>query len=332
MYSFLRSLLFALPPEKAHELSLSILNYIPGCFFTKSEPRPLKAMGIEFPNLIGLAAGLDKNAEYLAALSKLGFGFIEVGTVTPKPQEGNTKPRLFRLPQARAIINRMGFNNFGVEQLVKNIEAADYSGILGINIGKNKDTVLNRAVEDYIFCLQKVYAHASYITINISSPNTPDLRLLQQHQYFADLIQQLKQEQLRLTDRYKCYVPLVVKLSPDETHDSYKYMVESILKNQIDGIIATNTSSDHTSVKHLSKGLEQGGLSGQPIAERTTHCLRILKQMVGNQVTLIGVGGIDHGHVAQQKLQAGATLLQIYTGLIYQGPKLIKTIMDYTRF
>lgn len=328
MYSLLRPLLFKLDAEKAHHLVLSTLHYLPKSCFKQPKNSVIKAMGLEFPHAVGLAAGLDKNGEHLDALSKLGFSFIELGTVTPLPQIGNPKPRLFRLPQAEAIINRMGFNNLGVEALVANVAKAQYKGILGINIGKNKDTPLTRAVEDYVYCLQKVYQYASYITINISSPNTPDLRLLQQDKFFRVLLSQLCEEQKRLADEQHRLVPLVIKLSPDEPDEVLKEMTEVILEYKVAGIIATNTTCERETVSTLVHGNEVGGLSGKPLVERSTQCLRLLKQLVGDEVTLIGVGGIDNSLVAREKLQAGASLLQVYTGLIYQGPGLINTLVN----
>ncbi|OCH96898.1 dihydroorotate dehydrogenase (quinone) [Legionella jamestowniensis] len=327
MYSLIRPFLLQMDAEKAHHLTLSLLNWLPKCWFKQEKGQPVNALGMTFPHVIGLAAGLDKNGEYLEALSKLGFSFIEIGTVTPRPQSGNPKPRLFRLPQAQALINRMGFNNHGVDALVTNVKKANYKGILGINIGKNKDTALARASEDYVLCLRKVYPYASYVTINISSPNTPNLRLLQQDKFLSQLLGQLVEEQQRLVDKYQRFVPLVVKLSPDESDETLKQMADILLQKQITGIIATNTTCMRETVKHLPHSSEQGGLSGRPLAERSTYCLRLLKEVVGNEITLIGVGGIDKPEVAKDKLQAGASLLQVYTGLIYQGPELISALI-----
>lgn len=327
MYQFIRPILFRFDPETAHRLVLSALHYLPSFCFAKCKPRVVHALGLEFPHPVGLAAGLDKNGEHLDALAKLGFSFIEIGTVTPRPQVGNPKPRLFRLPMAQAIINQMGFNNHGVDVLVSNVEKADYQGILGINIGKNKDTLLERAVDDYLHCLRKVYAHASYITINISSPNTPDLRQLQLGEYFKQLISELREEQLQLADTHQQYVPLVVKLSPDETDETLKTMADVIVSQGIDGIIATNTTRARDAVQSFPHGNEQGGLSGKPLVGQSTHCLRVLKQVVGDDVVLIGAGGIDAPDVAQEKLEAGASLLQVYTGLIYQGPRLLSRLI-----
>ena len=329
MYSFIRALLFKLEPEVAHRLAISALRFIPECFFTipETSKQPVSAFGLNFAHPIGLSAGFDKNGEYLAALSKLGFSFIELGTVTPRPQSGNPKPRLFRLPEARALINRMGFNNKGVEALVATVERTDYQGILGINIGKNKETSLNHAVDDYLFCLRKAYQYASYIAINISSPNTPDLRQLQDGEYFQALMSQLREEQLYLADVHKRYVPIVVKLSPDEPDEALKRMAQVIVSMGIDGIVATNTTNNHHAVQALPYGQEAGGLSGAPLLLRSTECLRVLKDVVGSRVTLIGVGGIDNALAARDKLTAGATLLQVYNGLIYHGPAFVKNLV-----
>lgn len=328
MYQLLRPLLFRFDPEVAHHVVLSALDYLPNFCFEKPKNNVVNVMGLEFPHAVGLAAGLDKNGEYLDALAKLGFAFIELGTVTPLPQSGNPKPRMFRIPAAEAIINRMGFNNHGVDALVANVQKSHYKGILGINIGKNKETTLEKAAEDYVHCLRKVYLYASYVTINISSPNTPDLRQLQQRDYFKHLMNELREEQLQLADLHQRYVPLVVKLSPDETDETLKRMAEVIVSLGIDGIIATNTTCARDAVNSLPHGDEVGGLSGRPLAMQSTHCLRVLKQVVGDDVTLIGVGGIDSPAVANEKLEAGASLLQVYTGLIYQGPGLVKTLVD----
>lgn len=330
IYPLIRPLLFRIDPERAHQLSLGALHYLPqACLSQPKLKAPVvNALGLEFPHPIGLAAGLDKNGEYLDGLSKLGFSFIEVGTVTPRPQVGNPKPRLFRIPSAGAIINRMGFNNQGVDALIANISAASYAGILGINIGKNKDTPMDKAVDDYLYCLRKVYLHASYVTINISSPNTPGLRLLQEGAYFRELISTLREEQLHLSDKHQRYVPLVVKISPDETDETLKSMAEVMVSQGIDGIIATNTTCDHHAVSGMPYGGEAGGLSGRPLLPLSTHCLTILKSVVGDDMTLIGVGGIDTPAVATEKLEAGASLLQVYTGLLYKGPGLVSQLVD----
>lgn len=328
LYSFLRPLLFQMDEEEAHHLALTALRYVPACCFAKTPDASVNYMGLSFAHRVGLAAGLDKNGVFLPALAKLGFSFIEIGTVTPKAQLGNPKPRLFRIPEAQAIINRMGFNNDGVDALIHHIQKANFQGVLGINIGKNKDTGLNQAVEDYLHCLQKVYPYASYITINISSPNTPDLRLLQQDDYFQALMRQLHEARLHLAEYHRRYVPLVIKLSPDESEEQLKRMAEVMLEVGIEGIIATNTTIDHRLVESYPFGEESGGVSGQPLFSTATHQLRVLKAVVGDAMTLIGVGGIDSAETANQKMNAGADLLQLYTGLIYQGPGLIQSIVE----
>lgn len=323
VYSLLRAGLFLLEPERAHAWALKTLAYLPSHCFRPLAQQPRQIMGLAFPNCIGLAAGFDKSGQYVDALAKLGFGFIEVGTVTPLPQIGNPKPRLFRLPSAHALINRLGFNNPGVAILVENLQRKQFQGIVGVNIGKGKETALNHAADDYVYCMERVYPLASYITINISSPNTPDLRLLQQKEYFLNLMQTLRQTQLRLADLHARYVPLVIKISPDETDETLKTMAEIIRLQGIDGIIATNTTCARTDVQHCLHGKEMGGLSGRPLLPRSTACLVVLKEIVSEEVTLIGVGGIDTVEAAQQKVAAGAALLQVYTGLIYQGPNLV---------
>ena len=320
-------MLFLMDAERAHSFSLSALHYIPKvCFKSPEIVKPVHAMGLQFSHAVGLAAGLDKNGEHLDALAKLGFSFIELGTVTPRPQLGNPQPRLFRLPEAQAIINRMGFNNHGVDALVSNVIKANYKGILGINIGKNKDTPLEHAVDDYLYCLEKVYEFASYVTINISSPNTPDLRQLQQKEYFSDLLSQLHARKIKLADKFQRHVPLLVKVSPDEDIETLKQMTDVILNQGIEGIIATNTTCSREEVISLPHADETGGLSGKPLQKRSLDCLRLLKQYVGDAVTLIGVGGIDSCQRAQEKLDAGASLVQVYSGLIYHGPGLVYEI------
>lgn len=331
MYGLIRALLFQLPPELAHDLVLHSLQWVPECWFKKPPFNPVIVMGLSFPHRLGLAAGLDKNGAYLRGLSKLGFAFLEIGTITPRPQLGNPKPRLFRLSKAHALINRMGFNNQGVEALVEHVLQAKYSGILGINIGKNKETLLENAIDDYLFCLQKVYPLASYITINISSPNTPGLRLLQQDAYLLRLLRTLKDAQQRLASQYQRLVPLVVKVSPDEEEDVIKRMASQIVQAGIEGIITTNTTCSREAVAHLKNGTEEGGLSGRPLFQASTRCLRLIKSEVGEQVALIAAGGIDSQETAQEKLAAGASLLQVYTGLIYRGPGLVGEIVAKPR-
>jgi dihydroorotate dehydrogenase len=330
IYKVLRPLLFRLEPELAHEFVLRALNHLPAWCFPKVHGEAVDAMGLRFPHAFGLAAGFDKKGTALKGLVKLGFAFMEVGTVTPRPQRGNPLPRLFRLPKENAIINRMGFNNEGVDALLLHLEKSPYCGILGINIGKNKDTALHDAVQDYLHCFSKVYQRASYITINVSSPNTPDLRLLQQDDFFPDLLKALTKERQDLAECYQRHVPLVVKVSPDEDDETLKRMASSMLKYGIEGIIATNTTRERAAVLGLPHAEEEGGLSGAPLFARSTQCLRLLKQEVGTAITLIGSGGIDSPQAAQEKLQAGASLLQLYTGLIYRGPGLVSSLVKKT--
>ena len=284
-------------------------------------------MGIKFPNPVGLAAGLDKNGECIKAFEALGFGFVEVGTVTPRPQPGNDKPRIFRLPEANAIINRMGFNNKGVDYLVDQVIKAKYSGVLGINIGKNKDTPDENAKDDYIHCMRKVYDFATYITVNISSPNTPGLRSLQYGDALNELLSALKLEQTALAEKYGKYVPVAVKIAPDLNEEEVNSIAACLIANNIDGVIATNTTLARDKVSHLPFGNEQGGLSGAPVKDQSTKVIQLLAKALDNKLPIIGVGGIASGEDAQEKIAAGAKLVQVYTGFIYQGPELIKDIV-----
>ncbi len=323
MYDLVRRILFCLPAETAHDISLKALKWAPRFLFAKPKDDPVHALGLIFPNRVGIAAGLDKNGDYIDALAKLGVGFIEVGTVTPKPQVGNPKPRLFRLPKQRALINRMGFNNKGVDYLVQRLQAKTFQGIVGVNIGKNKQTPLDRAADDYLSCLRKVYPYASYITINISSPNTPDLRKLQTEEYLANLICVLLAERTKLTNSYQRKIPLVIKLSPDLTDEELLQIVNVIKTHPVEGVIATNTTvaRDHISSELLSG--ETGGLSGAPLKHKSTQVLAKLAKQLPESVSLIGVGGIMSRQDTDEKFAAGAKLIQLYTGLIYQGPGLI---------
>ncbi|MDN5648980.1 MAG: quinone-dependent dihydroorotate dehydrogenase [Acinetobacter sp.] len=330
MYSLARPLLFSLAPERAHELTLSMLKsaHKMGAIRQTVAAKPVTCMGIEFPNPVGLAAGLDKNGAYIDALAGLGFGFIEIGTITPKPQEGNPKPRLFRIPQAKAIINRMGFNNDGVDQLVENVKAAKFKGILGINIGKNATTPVEDAVSDYLVCLEKVYNYASYITVNISSPNTKNLRSLQSGYALTELLETLKKRQLELAEELQHYVPLVLKVAPDLEASDIEFIASQLLQFKIDGLIVTNTTLSREGVEGLPFGDEAGGLSGAPVFEKSTACLAAFSKILQGKIPLIGVGGILSGEQAVAKQQAGASLVQIYSGMIYTGPTLIKDCVD----
>jgi dihydroorotate dehydrogenase len=329
MYSLLRPLFFQLDAEKAHHAGLTALNIAHklGLIPLIAHPvtgKPVEVMGIQFPNAVGLAAGLDKNGDCIDALAALGFGFIEIGTVTPRPQPGNPKPRLFRIPKAQAIINRMGFNNHGVEQLIHNVQNARYQGVLGINIGKNFDTPIDRAAEDYLTCLTAVYPHASYVTVNISSPNTKNLRDLQSAAALSDLLGKLKTEQLRLADQHGRYVPIALKIAPDLDDTQLLDIAHQLKQHRFDAVIATNTTLSRRGVNALPHGDEAGGLSGAPVRAASTRIVARLASALAGEVPIIGVGGIMQGQHALEKTNAGASLVQIYTGLIYRGPALIR--------
>ena len=327
-HQLIRSLLFKFDAEFSHDLTLkalSLSNKI-GLLSFLNPPNPCKlrtVMGIPFQNPVGLAAGLDKNANHIDALGKLGFGFIEVGTITPRPQLGNPKPRLFRLPEVQGIINRFGFNNVGLEAAVENIRLSNYKGVLGINIGKNFDTPIERAGEDYLLCMKKVYQYANYIAVNISSPNTKNLRDLQETKALNILLAQLKDEQTRLADYYGRYVPIALKISPDLTNKHLDAISKSIIKNRIDGVIATNTTISRELVSDLFNGKEAGGMSGKPLFKLSNSIIRELHARLQGEVPIIGVGGIFSGKDALEKINAGAELVQIYSGLVYQGRKLV---------
>ncbi|MBQ0796698.1 quinone-dependent dihydroorotate dehydrogenase [Zhongshania sp.] len=328
MYSLLRRLLFCFPTETSHHLSLASVSLIQKLGLSRLIAKPMvlspqTVMGIEFPNSVGLAAGLDKDAKHINGLAALGFGFIEVGTVTPKAQPGNPQPRLFRLPEAEAIINRMGFNNLGLDNLLSQIETAGFKGVLGINIGKNKYTPAEQAVDDYLIGLRAVYPHASYVTVNLSSPNTPGLRDLQFGQPLIDLLAALKKAQLALAEQHGRYVPMAVKIAPDMAEDDIRRVAEVFVEQGIDGVIATNTTIARDAVAGLPHGDEMGGLSGKPVRDSSTAVVRILADALQGRIPIIGVGGISDGESAAEKIAAGASLVQIYTGFIYRGPALI---------
>ena len=329
MYSLLRKALFNLPPETAHHFSLQSLQHLNRLglltpFIKQTPSQTVSVMGLNFSNHVGLAAGLDKNGEYIDALAALGFGFIEIGTVTPRPQLGNLPPRLFRLPQSEAIINRMGFNNKGVDYLIEQVKKIKFMGVLGINIGKNFDTAVENALDDYLFCLEKVYPYASYITVNISSPNTPGLRTLQYGDELYALVAALKQRQAELADRYSYYVPLTIKVAPDLNADGIESMAAVFLEQKIDGLIATNTTLARDAVQGQTHAHEQGGLSGKPVTQQSTQVIQQFARIFKGDIPIIGVGGISSTADAQDKLDAGASLLQLYTGFIYQGTDLIQ--------
>jgi len=332
LYAFARPALFSLDPESAHNLTLPALRRAAALGLTallgKTPADPRTVMGITFPNPVGLAAGLDKDGAYIDGLAALGFGSIEVGTVTPRAQAGNPKPRMFRLPAANAIINRMGFNNGGVDAFVANVQASRFyqerQGVLGLNIGKNADTPIERAAEDYLHCLQKVYPYASYVTVNISSPNTKNLRQLQGASELDALLSQLKQAQQKLADQHKRYVPIALKIAPDIDAEQIKTIADALLRHKIDGVIATNTTISRDAVRGLQHEDEAGGLSGAPVLALSTSVVRQLHGELGDALPIIGVGGIFSGADAQAKVAAGAALVQLYTGLIYRGPALVR--------
>ena len=331
LFRSLRPLLFRLDPEAAHTVTLASLSMLERARLLRPPPPCTEAhtsvFGLDFPNPVGLAAGLDKNGAHIDALATLGFGFIEVGTVTPRAQPGNAKPRLFRIPESRALVNRMGFNNDGVERLVANVLRQRYRGILGINIGKNFDTPIGAAVNDYLYCLRRVYPLASYVTINISSPNTLNLRQLQQQAELDQLLCALKAEQAALHAKHGKRVPLVVKLAPDLSAEQISSAAQTLLKYELEGVIATNTTTARDRVEKASAAGENGGLSGEPLFARSTQVLRQLASHLGGKIPLIGVGGIMSGAAALEKFRAGARLVQIYTGLVYRGPELLPEIL-----
>ena len=328
IYPFFRPLLFALDPETAHDMAFASLDVatrfgIAQAFARHPPPSPVVAMGLAFPNRVGLAAGLDKNGAHIDGLGTLGFGFIECGTVTPRPQPGNPKPRLFRLPEAEALINRMGFNNGGVAQLLANVARASWPGILGINIGKNFDTPNARAADDYLACLRAVYARASYVTVNVSSPNTKGLRDLQSEDALRGLLAALKNEQRALADRHGKYTPIAIKIAPDLKVPAIEGIARLLTRHAIDGVIATNTTIAREAVEGLPRADEAGGLSGRPLRAQATAVVATLAKALDGALPIIGVGGIRSGADAIEKVDAGATLVQVYTGLIYRGPDLV---------
>lgn len=331
-YPLLQKALFKLDPEQAHELSLRGLRLGHHLGLTGRcgpyRQQPLQCMGLEFPNPVGVAAGLDKNADYFEALGDLGFGFVEVGTVTPRPQPGNPRPRIFRIPQARAMINRLGFNNKGVDYLVERVRKHRFTGVLGINIGKNFDTPLERAADDYANCLQKVYASADYVTVNISSPNTSHLRDLQSEQALDRLLERLCSERLKLAERYQRFVPLALKIAPDLTAREISTIAQRVSAHGIEAILATNTSIDHSAIAGLEHADETGGLSGAPLKSRADQVLAELAAQLTPSTTLIGGGGICSGQDAVDKIQLGASLVQCYTGLVYRGPRLLGECLE----
>ena len=331
MYRFLKKILFCLNPETSHHFSMNALQFmyktkLSKLFFSPLAENPITLMGLTFPNRIGLAAGLDKNGDYIDALASLGFGYIEIGTITPKPQSGNPKPRLFRLVKEQAIINRMGFNNKGIDYAISQLEKTKYRGILGINIGKNKDTPLENAIDDYLAGFRAFWKYASYITINISSPNTEGLRSLQQQDALTNLLRILKQEQQSVFVNHKKYVPLVVKISPDLTSEELHDVASVLINEKIDGVIATNTSLGREGVENSPYKNEAGGLSGKPLLQRANHITSQLHLLLQDKIPIIAVGGVMDAPSAKEKFANGAQLIQVYTGFIYQGPGLINKL------
>ncbi|GGH95211.1 dihydroorotate dehydrogenase (quinone) [Pseudomonas fluvialis] len=333
MYTLARDLLFKLAPETSHDLSIDLIGAggrlgLNGLLCKAPASLPVRVMGLEFANPVGLAAGLDKNGDAIDGFAQLGFGFIEIGTVTPRAQPGNPKPRLFRLPEAQGIINRMGFNNLGVDHLLARVQAARYRGVLGINIGKNFDTPVERAVDDYLIGLDKVYAHASYVTVNVSSPNTPGLRSLQFGDSLRQLLEALRQRQEDLAVVHGKRVPLAIKIAPDMTDEETVDVARALLDTGMDAVIATNTTLSREGVEGLQYADEAGGLSGAPVRDKSTHTVRVLAGELQGRLPIIAVGGITEGQHAADKIAAGASLVQIYSGFIYQGPALIRQAVD----
>ena len=332
-YSIAQKIMMRIDPEKVHDWVLGFFHKTGNSLFNrfysqKVKSDPIEVMGITFPNCVGLAAGLDKDGEAIDAFHKMGFGHIEVGTVTPKPQPGNPKPRMFRVKEEEAIINRMGFNNKGVDNLVENLKARRSNILVGVNIGKNKDTPLDEGKNDYLMCMEKVYPHAAYITVNISSPNTPGLRSLQYGELLNELLSELKVKQSVLTEDHGRYVPLALKISPDLSEKEIDSIAVSLLENKFDAVIATNTTLDRQGIRGLQHAEENGGLSGCPLFHSSTAVIAKLHSKLQKRIPIIGVGGINNAHDAQMKFEAGADLVQIYTGFIYQGPVLIKQIIE----
>jgi len=333
-YPFVRKALFQLDPERAHEFTFQQLRRVSGTPLEalvrqRLPEKPVQCMGLTFKNPLGLAAGLDKNGECIDALAAMGFGAIEIGTVTPRPQPGNDKPRIFRLVEAEGLINRMGFNNLGVDNLVENVKKAHFDGVLGINIGKNKDTPVESGKDDYLICMEKIYAYAGYIAINISSPNTPGLRSLQYGEALDDLLSAIKNKQSALQQIHHKYVPVAVKIAPDLSLEELIQVADSLVRHNIDGVIATNTTLERSLVQGMKHCNETGGLSGRPLQLKSTEIIRRLAQELNGRLPIIGVGGIDSVIAAREKLEAGASLVQIYSGFIFKGPPLIKEIVTH---
>lgn len=331
-YYLIRKLLFLMEPEKSHIFALKFLNskYIKiliSLFFKPIPSIPIKCMGLTFPNKVGIAAGMDKNGEYIDLFSKLGCGFIELGTVTPLPQIGNLKPRMFRIPSEEGIINNMGFNNLGIENLIDNIKKSKFKGIIGVNIGKNKETSIENAINDYLICIEKIYCYTDYIAVNVSSPNTKNLRNLQFGALFQNLLKNIKNKQKEMYQKHSKYVPIAIKISPDLSKNEIIDIANQLIEFKIDAIIATNTTLDHSFIGKIKKKYIKGGLSGLPLQKKSNDILSMLNKQIKQKIPIIGVGGINSLDAAQKKIQSGAKLIQIYSGLVYHGPTFIRNII-----
>ncbi len=329
MYKLTRSALFCLSAETAHDFAMEMISAGERLGLTRLisptvPSKPREVMGLTFNNPVGLAAGLDKNGECIDGLGSLGFGFLELGTVTPVGQPGNPKPRMFRIPEREALINRMGFNNLGVDQLVANVQKSRYKGIIGINIGKNLTTAVEDANSDYLTCLRKVYPHAGYVAVNLSSPNTPGLRKLQYGDALKSLLSALKEEQALLAKEHGRQVPLAIKIAPDMTDEEIAAVAAELVSYELGGVIATNTTLDRDKVSGFTTAEEAGGLSGAPLSDKSTEVIRLLAGELSGKLPIIGVGGIMDAQTAADKIKAGASLVQIYSGFIYKGPELIR--------
>ncbi|MBK7646271.1 MAG: quinone-dependent dihydroorotate dehydrogenase [Betaproteobacteria bacterium] len=336
LYPLIRKFFFSLDAETAHGIGMKGIDLMSAAGLTCAVAKPvascpLEVMGLKFPNPVGLAAGLDKNGDHIDGLAKLGFGFLEIGTITPRPQAGNPKPRLFRIPEAQGIINRMGFNNDGVDKLLENVRAAEFpkqGGILGINIGKNATTPIEKAVDDYLICLDKVYNDASYVTVNISSPNTKNLRELQKDEALDDLLAQLKARQLQLAEKFGKYVPMALKIAPDLDDEQITAIADALRRHRFDAVIATNTTLSREGVENMANATETGGLSGKPVFQKSTAVQKKLSIALAGELPIIGVGGIMGGEDAAEKIKAGASLVQFYSGFIYRGPDLVSEVAE----
>ena len=336
MYALAKPFLFCLDAERAHDVGLSAIETayrfgLHALIASKSAPLPTQVFGMEFPNPVGLAAGLDKNGVHIDALAALGFGFIEIGTTTPRPQSGNPKPRMWRLPEHQAVINRLGFNNDGVDVLVRNAERATFGGVLGINIGKNKDTANENAVDDYLFCLERVYARSSYVTINISSPNTQGLRDLQEEETLKRFVGTLRDAQERLAARHGARKSMLLKIAPDLSDAELDGIAAVLLDMKVDGLICTNTTIDRRNIVAAPHAEEAGGLSGKPLFEKSNSLTRAMSARLGSAIPIVGVGGVVAGADAAEKIAAGASLVQFYTGMVYRGPGLIGESIEAIR-